>query len=89
MGMVGCASLKVCLLKVSASGRIVLPPLVQTHPAEVMLTLCEGGGCICGGRRVCVCVREERGAGRCAILGLTFLQHMWLHPSVLSIGALQ
>ena len=55
MGMEGCASPKVwvCLLKVSASGRIVLPPLVQTHPAEVMLALCEGGGC--------VCVREERG----------------------------
>ena len=70
--MEGCASPKdwVCLLKVSASGRIVLPPLVQTHPAEVMLALCEGGGCVCeggGGRG---------GAGRCAILSLTFLQHM-------------
>ena len=45
--MEGCASLKVwvCVLKVSSSGRIVVPPLVQTHPAKVVLALCEGGGC--------------------------------------------
>ena len=69
--MEGCAPLKVweCILKVSTSGRIVVPPLVQTHPAKVMLALCEGGGC----------VQREGVLGRCVVhqkLGLTFLQHM-------------
>ena len=50
--MEGCAPLKVweCVLKVATSGRIVVPPLVQTHPAKVMLALCEEGGvCAEGG----------------------------------------
>ena len=47
-GMEGCASLKVwvCVLKISSSRRIVVLPLVQTHPAKVVLALCEGGGCV-------------------------------------------
>ena len=33
---------KVCVysLKVSASGRVMTPPLIQTHPAEVVPALC-------------------------------------------------
>lgn len=41
-GVGSCMSVTRCVysLKVSASGRVMTPPLIQTHPAEVVPALC-------------------------------------------------